>query len=165
MINYCIASDYQKIVRDIIFYMYLISVHSETCALPGLNAELFFIGGISITCSLSNWRLGLCIEEVIRAFLNWSQEMQKVSQMRKNQSRTVPYIRAPQSCSTSLKLGQYIRESYQHLCQHCFKRNMRFFFPFRCLLLLYPPERRWQVCVSLVSWILFLISFCFIRLI
>lgn len=42
MINYYIASDYQRIVRDIIFYMYLISVHIETCALAGLNAELFF---------------------------------------------------------------------------------------------------------------------------
>lgn len=42
MINYCIASDYQKIVRDIIFYMYLISVHSETRALAGSNAELFY---------------------------------------------------------------------------------------------------------------------------
>lgn len=41
MINYYIASDYQRIVRDIIFYMYLISVHIETCALAGLNAELF----------------------------------------------------------------------------------------------------------------------------
>lgn len=42
MINYYIASDYQKIVRDIIFYMYLISVHFETCALAGPNAELFY---------------------------------------------------------------------------------------------------------------------------
>lgn len=42
MINYYIASDYQKIVRDIIFYMYLISVHIETCALAGPNAELFY---------------------------------------------------------------------------------------------------------------------------
>lgn len=67
MINYYIASDYQRIVRDIIFYMYLISVHIETCALAGTNAELF-MGGISITCSLSNWRLGLCMAEVIRAF-------------------------------------------------------------------------------------------------
>lgn len=53
MINYYIAPDYQKIVKDIIFYMYLISVHFETCALAGPNAELF-MGGISITCSLSN---------------------------------------------------------------------------------------------------------------
>lgn len=42
MINYYIASDYQKIVRDIIFYMYLISVHFETYALAGPNAELFY---------------------------------------------------------------------------------------------------------------------------
>lgn len=42
MINYYIASDYQRIVRDIIFYMYLISVHMETCALAGPNAELFY---------------------------------------------------------------------------------------------------------------------------
>lgn len=67
MINYYIASDYQKIVRDIIFYMYLISVHIETCGLAGLNVELF-MGGISITYSLSNWQWGLCVEEVIRAF-------------------------------------------------------------------------------------------------
>lgn len=42
MINYCIAPDYQKIVRDIIFHMYLISVHVETYALEGPNARLFF---------------------------------------------------------------------------------------------------------------------------
>ena len=53
MINYNIASDYQKIVRDIIFYMYLISVHFETCALAGPNAELF-MEGISIISTLSN---------------------------------------------------------------------------------------------------------------
>lgn len=47
--------------------MYLISVHFETCALAGANVELFMVG-ISITCSLSNWGLGLCIGEVIRAF-------------------------------------------------------------------------------------------------
>lgn len=41
MINYYIAPDYQKIVRDIIFHMYLISVHIETCALEGPNAQLF----------------------------------------------------------------------------------------------------------------------------
>lgn len=41
MINYYIAPDYQKIVRDIIFHMYLISVHVETCALEGPNARLF----------------------------------------------------------------------------------------------------------------------------
>lgn len=42
MINYYIAPDYQKIVRDIIFHMYLISVHIETCALEGPNAQLFY---------------------------------------------------------------------------------------------------------------------------
>lgn len=42
MINYYIASDYQKIVRDIIFYMDLISVHFETCALASPKAELFY---------------------------------------------------------------------------------------------------------------------------
>lgn len=41
MINYCIASDYQRIVGDIIFYMYLISVHMETCALAGLKCWTF----------------------------------------------------------------------------------------------------------------------------
>lgn len=43
MINYCIASDYQRIVGDIIFYMYLISVHCETCALAGLECWTFFL--------------------------------------------------------------------------------------------------------------------------
>lgn len=43
MINYYIASDYQKIVRDIIFYMYLISVHFETCALANPNACMNFL--------------------------------------------------------------------------------------------------------------------------
>lgn len=42
MINYYIAPDYQKIVRDIIFHMYLISVHIETCALEGPKARLFY---------------------------------------------------------------------------------------------------------------------------
>lgn len=42
MINYYIAPDYQKIVRDIIFHMYLIIMHVETCALEGPNAQLFF---------------------------------------------------------------------------------------------------------------------------
>lgn len=42
MINYYIAPDYQKIVRDIIFHMYLISVHIETCALQGPNAQIFY---------------------------------------------------------------------------------------------------------------------------
>lgn len=63
MINYYIASDYQKIVRDIIFYMYLISVHFETCALAGPNAELF-MQGISITRALSIHGLGLYIESL-----------------------------------------------------------------------------------------------------
>lgn len=138
MINYCIASDYQKIVRDIIFYMYLISVHSETCALAGPNAELFFFflwEEFQLHAHSQIDGKDCALKKSLGLFSNWSQEMQKVSQMRKDQSRAVPYIRAPQSCSTALKLGQYIRESYQHLCQHCFKRNMRFFFPFRCLLL------------------------------
>lgn len=86
MINYYIASDYQKIIRDIIFYMYLINVHFETCALAGPNAELFMGGWISITCSLSNGGLGLCIGEVIRAFPIGLRRWPKVSQMRRYQS-------------------------------------------------------------------------------
>lgn len=42
MINYYIAPDYQKIVRDIIFHMYLISVHIETRVLEGPKMRLFF---------------------------------------------------------------------------------------------------------------------------
>lgn len=41
-INYYIAPDYQKIVKDITFHMYLISVHIETCALEGPNVRLFY---------------------------------------------------------------------------------------------------------------------------
>lgn len=164
MINYYIAPDYQKIVSDIIFYMYLISVHFETCALAGPNAELF-MGGISITCSLSNWGLGLCIEEAIRAFsigLRRCPRFHRWEGVRVTQSH-----RSGRPCSTALKLGQYIRKSYQHLCQHCFKRNMSFFFSPTAYVLLFNTFAwaRWQVYVSLVSRILFLISFCFICLI
>lgn len=70
MINYYIAPDYQKIVRDIIFHMYLISVHVETCALEGPNAQLFFfffMGEISITRLHWKWQWGRHTEEVIRA--------------------------------------------------------------------------------------------------
>lgn len=52
MSNYYIASDYQKIVRDIIFYMYLISVHFETCALVSPKAELFYGGNFNYILSL-----------------------------------------------------------------------------------------------------------------
>lgn len=52
MINYYIAPDYQKIVRDIIFHMYLISVHIETCALEGPNAQLFYGRNFNYALSL-----------------------------------------------------------------------------------------------------------------
>lgn len=87
------------------------------------------MGGISITCSLSKWGLELRTAQVIRVFffsLNWSQGMPEVSLRRQaSQSHNPTDEGAP--CSAALKLGQYIRKSHQHLCQHCFMRNMRIF--------------------------------------
>lgn len=50
MINYSIAPDYQKIVRDIIFHMYLISVHVEPVPWKAQTLHVF-TGEISITRS------------------------------------------------------------------------------------------------------------------
>lgn len=83
--------------------------------------------------ALSNWGLGLCIEEVIRAFsigLRRCPRFHRWDGVRVTQSH-----RSGRPCSTALKLGQYIRKSYQHLRQHCFKRNMRAFFPSAYVLL------------------------------
>lgn len=147
MINYYIASDYQKIVRDIIFYMYLISVHFETYALAGPNAELFYGDEFQLHANSQiegqdyAWKKSLGLFAI---------GLRRCPRFHRREGITVTHSRrSGHPCSTALELGQYIRKSYQHVCQHCFNRNMRFFFFLSSAYLLLFNTFAWETMAGL----------------